>query len=142
MNMTNKFFKRVLPTISMAFMITILLAGIINWVVEKKLNNFIAFIFQVFVYLIIAYMMANLIGRIDFKSYVSYFIAESLLIYPVTMAFGIGFRWFGLNVTNLIFCSFIYLCVMIELHLYIYHLEKINVDEINSLIEKGKKKKG
>lgn len=140
--MVHKILKIFLPAISMAFTIIILLAGIINWIVDKNLSNFVAFIFEVFVYLIITCIMDELIGRIDFKSYIGHFISESLLIYPVTMIFGIRFRWFGLSVTNLLFCSFIYLCVMIGIHLYFYILEKINVAEINSLLEEGRRKNG
>jgi hypothetical protein len=71
-----------------------------------------------------------------------HFIAESILIYPITIFFSVRFRWFKLSVTNLLFYSVVYLGVMIGIHLYFYYLDKSYVAEINSLLEEGRRKNG
>lgn len=140
--MVHKILKTFLPAISMAFMIIILLAGFINQILYDNQNGFISFIFEVFVYLIITCIIDELIGRIDFKSYIGHFLSESILIYPITIFFSVIFGWFAMNVVNLILYSVIYLCIMIGIHLYFYYIEKMNVTEINRLLEEGRRKNG
>lgn len=136
--MVNKIMKVYLPSISMAFTMIILMSGISNWLVEKELNDFVSFSFGLFGFLIIIHILIELIGRINFKTYRSYFITKTILLYPITMFLGIRFKWFGFSVTNLIVCTFIYLCVMAGIQRYFYRLEMINVDEINSLLQNRK----
>lgn len=138
--MVNKIIKVYLPSISMAFTMIILMSGIRNWLVEKELNDFVGFSFELFAFLVIIHILVELIGRIDFKTYRSYFITKTAFLYPITMFFGIRFKWFGFSVTNLIVCTFIYSCVMAGIQLYFHRLEMINVDEINSLLENRKNK--
>ncbi|WMJ86116.1 hypothetical protein [Anaerocolumna sp. MB42-C2] len=140
--MVHKILKVFLPAISMSFTIIIILAGIISWVVDKNRNSFISFVFEVFICLIITCVMDELIGKIDFKSYISHFITVSILIYPIILCFGITFKWFGLGAVNILFYSIIYFCIMIGIHIYFYYIEKNNVAEINRLLKEGKGNNG
>lgn len=137
--MVNKIYKTYIPAISMAFTVTILLAGILNWIREDTPNFFA---FEVLGYLILDCVLDAWIGKFDFKSYLSHFLVESIVIYPFTLFFCIRFRWMGLNVINLLICSVIYLCVMSGIHIYFYTIEKNNVMEINQLLEEGRKRNG
>lgn len=137
--MVHKIFKTYLPAISMAFTATILLAGIISWMIDKNTNFFA---FEVLIYLIVTCILDAWIGKINFKTYLSHFIVESILIYPITIFFGLRFRWFCLSVENVLICSLFYLVVMIGIHLYFYALEKNSVAQINHLLEEGRKKNG
>lgn len=137
--MVNKIMKTYIPGVSIAFTVTILLAGILSWVREDNPNFFA---FEVLCYLILACIFDAWIGKIDFKTYISNFLVESIAIYPLTIFFCIRFRWMGLNVHNLLICTVIYLCVMSGIHIYFYKIEKNNAIEMNQLLEEGRKRNG
>jgi hypothetical protein len=138
--MVHKLLKTYLPALSMSFTLIILLAGIVNWAQGDSRSGFISFIFEVFVYLVVTCILDELIGRIDFKTYISHFIAETLVIYPITLLFIIIFSWFEMCVFNIIFYSAIYFIVMIGIHFYFYYVTRSSTAEINHLLEEGRKK--
>ncbi|TCL55212.1 hypothetical protein EDD76_11652 [Kineothrix alysoides] len=140
--MVHKILKTYLPAISMSFTVIILLAGIVKWILEEKQDIFALFAFEVVAYLILTCILDELIGRINFKTYISHFITESILIYPITMLFAIKFRWIGMSAVNIIFCSAAYFSVMVGIHLYFYCIEKGSVAEMNRLLEEGRDKNG
>lgn len=138
--MVYKLLKTYLPAISISFMTIILLAGTVRCIIDKKQDNFVSFTFEVIIYLILTCVLDSLIGRINFKTYISHFLTESILIYPVTLFFAFKFRWIGISVMNLVFCSIIYFLVMIGIHFYFYYIERNCVAELNCLL-KGRENK-
>ncbi len=140
--MVHKVLKTYLPAISMSFMAIILLAGIVRWILGEKQDIFVLFAFEVVAYLILTCILDELIGKINFKTYISHFITESVLIYPVTIIFAIKFRWIGMSAINIILCSVVYFSVMAGIHLYFYCIEKDSVAEMNRLLEERRNKNG
>ncbi|HHV08656.1 MAG TPA: hypothetical protein GXX75_00030 [Clostridiales bacterium] len=140
--MVHKVLKTYLPAISMSFTVIILFAGIVKWILGEKQDVFVLFAFEVVAYLILTCILDELIGRINFRTYISHFITESVLIYPITMLFAIKFRWIGVTAINIILCSVAYFFVMVGIHLYFYYIEKNNVAEMNRLLEEGRDKNG
>jgi len=133
--MGHKMLKTYLPAISMSFMVIILLAGVIKWILEKKQDIFVSFAFEVAAYLVVTCILDELIRQINFKSYLGHFMTESVLIYPVTIFFAVRFNWFAINAGNMVFYSVVYFLVMTGLHLYFYYMEKSSVEELNRLLD-------
>ena len=133
--MVRKVLKTYIPAISMCFTVIILLAGIINFVREGRQNLFIVFAFEVAGYLILTCIFDELIGRLDFKTYLGHFLTETALLYPVNLFFALKFNWIGANTISILLCSAVYFFVMVVIHLYFYYMEKSSAEEINQLLE-------
>jgi hypothetical protein len=133
--MVYKVLKTYIPAISMCFTVILLLAGIINLVTEGKTNLFIGFAFELVGYLVLTCILDELIGRINFKTYLGHFFAEAALLYPVNLFFAVNFNWIGINTSSIILCSIVYFFVMAAIHLYFYYMEKSSAEEINRLLE-------
>lgn len=138
--MADKILKTYIPVISMSFTAIILLAGVINLSYEREQNYFVIFAYEIAGYLILTCILNDLIGKIDFKTYLGHFLAETVILYPVTMFFALEFNWIGISIRNIILCSFIYLIVMTGNHLYFYYKEKNCAEEINRLLEERREK--
>jgi len=133
--MVHKVLKTYIPSISMCFTVIILLTGIINLVTEGSKNLFIGFAFEVAGYLILTCILDELIGRINFKTYLGHFFAEAALMYPVNLFFAVKFKWVGINTGSIILCSIVYFFIMAGIHFYFYYMEKSSAEEINRLLE-------
>ncbi len=140
--MAHKFYKMYIPAVSMSFTLIILLAGIINLLQGENRSASVYFTFQVFVYLVMTCIADELIGRIDFKTYISHFITEAILIYPITLFFAFRFRWFHMDFVNIMFYSAIYFIVMVGIHFYFYQMALSNAAEINHLLKERSVKNG
>lgn len=133
--MVHKILKTYIPAISMCFTVIILLAGIINLVTEGTKNLFIGFAFEVAGYLVLTCILDELIGKINFKTYLGHFFAEAALLYPVNLFFAVNFKWIGIHTGSIILCSIVYFFVIAANHLYFYYMEKSSAEEINRLLE-------
>ena len=138
--MINKILKTYIPVISMSFTAIILLSGVINLSYEREQNYFVIFAYEIAGYLIITCILNDLIGRINYKTYLGHFSVETALLYPVTMFFALRFRWIGNRPINIILCSLIYFLVMAGNHIYFYYMEKNCAKEINQLLEERREK--
>lgn len=138
--MENKILKTYIPAISIGFTVTILLAGILNLMYEREQNSFVVFAYQLAGYLVLTCILDDLIGRIDYKTFLGHFLTETVLLYPITMFFALKFRWIGTSTTNIALCSAIYFFVMAGNHLYFYYKEKNSAEEINRLLEEWREK--
>ena len=138
--MINKILKTYIPVISMSFTATILLSGVINLSYGREQNYFVIFAYEIAGYLILTCILNDLIGRINYKTYLGHFFAETALLYPVTMFFALRFRWISDRPINFILCSLIYFLVMAGNHIYFYYMEKNCAKEINQLLEERREK--
>jgi hypothetical protein len=138
--MVHKVLKTYIPGISMCFTAIILLAGVINLITEGKQNLFIGFAFEVAGYLILTCVLDELIGRLDFKTYLGHFFTETALLYPVNLFFAVKLKWVGFNTISILLCSAVYLFVMAANHLYFYYMEKSSAEKINQLLEEWREK--
>ena len=89
----NKFLRTYLPAFSMAFTFIILYATISNIIAGYSKDRFCFFILQVSVYLMVSVIADWLLSFIDFSKYIYHFIAEMIILYPIT----IGVAFIGKN---------------------------------------------
>lgn len=129
-----KFLKTYLPAISISFTFIILYASVNNIISGYDKEGFCIFILQVIGYLIIAMLIDFLVSLINFKKFIHHFIVETVLLYPITFGFVIIGKWFQVNITSFIWCSFIYLIAMIIIHYYFYYITKRQAVEINNIL--------
>lgn len=83
----NKFLRTYLPAFSMAFTFIILYATISNIIAGYSKDRFCFFILQVFVYLMVSVIVDWLLSFIDFSKYIHHFIAEMIILYPITISY-------------------------------------------------------
>ena len=120
----NKFLRTYLPAFSMAFTFIILYATISNIIVGYSKDRFCFFILQVFVYLMVSVIVDWLLSFIDFSKYIHHFIAELIILYPITIGVAFNITWY----------SCVYILIMIAIHCYFYYISKRQADEINNFL--------
>lgn len=131
----NKFLRTYLPAFSMAFTFIILYATISNIIVGYSKDRFCFFILQVFVYLMVSVIVDWLLSFIDFSKYIHHFIAELIILYPITIGVAFIGKWFAFNAINITWYSCVYILIMIAIHCYFYHISKRQADEINKFLK-------
>lgn len=127
--------KKYIPDFSVAFTMLVLLASITNLMNGDTRDGFILFILEAAGYLLIAVVIDYLLGKVNYKSYISQFLTETCILYPITMACGLYLHWFGWSFTKLILYTFLYLFIMVLLHYYFYRVSKKDAEEINELLK-------
>lgn len=131
----NKFLRTYLPAFSMAFTFIILYATISNIIAGYSKDRFCFFILQVFVYLMVSVIVDWLLSFIDFSKYIYHFIAEMIILYPITIGVAFIGKWFAFNAINITWYSCVYILIMIAIHCYFYHISKRQADEINKFLK-------
>lgn len=101
----NKFLRTYLPAFSMAFTFIILYATISNIIAGYSKDRFCFFILQVSVYLMVSVIVDWLLSFIDFSKYIYHFIAEMIILYPITIGVAFIGKWFAFSTINLLTAS-------------------------------------
>ena len=127
----NKFLRTYLPAFSMAFTFIILYATISNIIAGYSKDRFCFFILQVFVSVIVDWLLSF----IDFSKYIYHFIAEMIILYPITIGVAFIGKWFAFSAINITWYSCVYILIMIAIHCYFYHISKRQADEINKFLK-------
>lgn len=130
----NTILKKYVPGLSMAFFMIIFSSCLFKIFTGDTLDGFAFYIIEVTVYLIVTAVIDEIIGQIDFKSYLSNFIGETVVLYPVTLVFAWFGHWFGFRVMNLILFTCLFLLVMALIHIYFYHMSSQDAEEINRFL--------
>ena len=130
----NKFLRTYLPAFSMAFTFIILYATISNIIVGYSKDRFCFFILQVFVYLMVSVIVDWLLSFIDFSKYIHHFIAEMIILYPITIGMAFIGKWFAFSAISITWYSCVYILIMIAIHCYFYYISKRQADEINNFL--------
>lgn len=113
----NKFLRTYLPAFSMAFTFIILYATISNIIAGYSKDRFCFFILQVFVYLMVSVIVDWLLSFIDFSKYIYHFIAEMIILYPITILSLLGVSIALKNIPAIVIvaiCSFV--CYQIRIN--------------------------
>ena len=63
------------------------------------------------------------------------FIAEMIILYPITIGVAFIGKWFAFSAINITWYSCVYILIMIAIHCYFYHISKRQADEINNFLK-------
>lgn len=128
--MMERIFKIYLPSTAMTFSATILCACILNLMEGYgALSNW--WILQLFGYILTIEVVDMLLENVEFKSYLGYFVTETVIAYGLLLAFGYFGRWFSFTVGRLLPVTVIFLLIYAGIHRYFYQMAKNDADEIN-----------
>ena len=88
-----------------------------------------------YVYLMVSVIVDWLLSFIDFSKYIYHFIAEMIILYPITIGVAFIGKWFAFSAINITWYSCVYILIMIAIHCYFYHISKRQADEINNFLK-------
>ncbi|MDO5520954.1 MAG: DUF3021 family protein [bacterium] len=135
----NAILKKYLPGLSMGFSIVVLAGCGMKLVTGDELNGFALFIIELAGYLVMAALVDALVARINFKSYLSNFICETAILYPITLITAWIGSWFGMRLKNIVFFSIMFIVIMAVIHIYFYYMMKQEAEQINEYLRVRKK---
>lgn len=131
----EKIRKVYIPSTTIAFTLVVLWTSAGNVMNGIKNNGYGIFILQLFVYLIAAQACDILLSKIEFKSYLSYFLTEAGIFYGIMLLFAYFGKWFPFQIKNLVGTTVMFFAVCVYVHYYFYKIRKAEADEINRLLE-------
>ena len=126
--------KVYIPAVTISFTMVMVLASVVKFLQHDDIDGFAVFAIELFGYLIVTEVVDWLLCRIDFKSYFSHFLVESIALYPIMMVFAFRGRWFGFRPSNIIMATCIFLLVIAYIHYHFYQLDKADSERINTLL--------
>lgn len=127
--------KKYIPGMSMAFFLIIFISSCIKLITKEPLEGFAVYVVEMAGYLVIAAIVDAFVSLIDFKSYITSFLCETVLLYPITLLFAWMGHWFGIRCSNILLFTALFIFIMVAIHIYFYYITKQEADYINELIE-------
>ncbi len=130
----KQFLKIYLPSASITFSLTTVCTCVINLVngFSTQRNSWLL---ELFGFILMVDALDWILGNINFKSFLSYAVTEMLIAYIGLLLFGYFAKWFSFFDTSFIYATIIFCIVFPVIHLYFYHLSRMNADEINKMLE-------
>ena len=92
--------------------------------------------FEVLAYLIIFTIFDHILGLINFKSNLTYTLAETGTAYVLFLIFGYVFHWISFTFTNLLGTTLLFLFIATIGITYLTYRHKLRTKELNDLIQK------
>lgn len=132
MFMKNLLLNRI-PSICICFTIVILAGILCNWIFGEAQSVYPLFLFG---WLTICQGIDWLISRIDFRNWMAYCLTESIVLYIVSFAAGLGLKWMNFTWDSVIAFTVIFLVVDGFIFWYFRRRQEILAEEINELIKK------
>ncbi|WMJ88011.1 DUF3021 family protein [Anaerocolumna sp. MB42-C2] len=126
-------FNKYLSAVAIAYLFITLISDFFNLIIYNV--NFSSLHFELVVYLIIAVTLDAILYHVVFTRFLTHFLIETMLLYPVTLAFAYFGHWFLFHIGNLITNSLIYLSIISIIHIYFYHMAKEEAKEMNKLLD-------
>ena len=115
----NKFLRTYLPAFSMAFTFIILYATISNIIAGYSKDRFCFFYFcRCLLFFMVSVIVDWLLSFIRFSKYIYHFIAEMIILYPITIGVAFIGKWFAFSAINITWYSCVYILIMIAIHCY------------------------
>ncbi len=124
-----------LPSTAIAFTAVILGVSVLNLIegYEYQSNRWIL---EVFGYIILMEFLDVLLGKIEFKHYLGYFLVEAVTGYALLLGiFGYVGKWFSYTPSRIAQVTVMYLLVLAYIHYYFYRRSKSSADEINEILK-------
>lgn len=126
-----------LPSAAMTFTMVLLGVSVLNLAEGCKYQNNI-WILEVFGCIVLMEFLDVLLGKIEFKRYLSYFCAEAAAGYVLLfVVFGYFGNWFSYTPGRIAQITVMYLLVLACVHYYFYYRAKSSADEMNRMIKES-----
>ena len=134
----ERLLKMYLPCTGITFMATIVCMCVSNLLEGYTcLDNRV--VLQILGFIIGMEGINGLLGRIEFKSYVTYFLVEAGISYIILLLCNYFWNWFSFTPGRMLKVTIIFLLIMAAVHYYFYCLAKSSADEINELLQEKEK---
>lgn len=128
--MKNILFTRI-PSICICFTLIV----VVNWALNLLWGNEVSpFLMILFVWLIACQVIDLLVSKIEFRKWSHYCIAESAVLYLLSLLFYRLFMWDSMDVPILVSFSVIFLATDGFIFWYFRKRQEIQAKEINELI--------
>jgi hypothetical protein len=124
-----------IPAISFYFTITVLISSISNLLEGYRSMGNLGLI-EIFLFITLCNIINIFVNKIDFKSYISYVLTESSIIYVLFLLFCYITHWIEFSMMRFIYVTIIYILITIIGYFYFYQRHKMNSDEVNQLLKK------
>lgn len=113
------------------FTVVLLIYSLIN--VRFSIGNM--YVLELFGVVVAAFVIWNLVGKIRFKSYIGFWMAEYAAMYVLIIVGGLALKWYDFAVRNMVVISGEFVVTMAVITYVLVKKEKIECDEINELIK-------
>lgn len=126
-----------LPSAAITFTMVLVFVSLQNlWMGYEYQSNI--WILEVFGYIFSMEVVDALIGRIEFRHYLSYFAVEAVIGYVLLFAvFGYFGDWFSYTPGSVLQATILYLLILSFIHYYFYSRSKSSANEINEMLNKS-----
>ena len=121
--------------VAIDFTLVLLIYSIIN--IKFYTGN--VYILELFGIVAAAVCIWNIIGKINFKSYIGFFSIEYLAMYAVTIGGVFALKWYDFTMSNVIILSIEFIVTIAVITYVLVKRERIECDEINELINERMK---
>lgn len=117
--------------VAIDFTVVLLIYSLIN--VRFSIGNM--YVLELFGVVVAAFVIWNLVGKIRFKSYIGFWMAEYAAMYVLIIVGGLALKWYDFAVRNMVVISGEFIVTMAVITYVLVKKEKIECDEINELIK-------
>lgn len=117
--------------VAIDFTLVLLIYSLIN--VRFSIGNM--YVLELFGVVVAAFVIWNLVGKIRFKSYIGFWMAEYAAMYVLIIVGGLALKWYDFAVRNMVVISGEFVVTMAVITYVLVKKEKIECDEINELIK-------
>lgn len=126
--------KIFLPSLGITFTGGILFCCFYNLLIGNRYLD-INFLLQFFGFFILTELLDILLGKVPFKTYLGYFLTETILFYILLLVIGYWGYWYSFTLRSLGSISIYYMVSISFIHYYFYRVSKFKADEINRLLK-------
>nr|WP_317399654.1 hypothetical protein [uncultured Gemmiger sp.] len=130
--MKHLFWNRI-PSVCICFTLIILSSVLVNVVYGVETS---VFPIVVFGWIVICQAIDWLISFLNFKSWWTYCLTESLILYTASFAVGTSLHWFALEPAGILTFTAIFMVVDALLFWYFRYRQKLMADEINMYLQR------
>ena len=81
-------------------------------------TDFVSLFCRCLFILLVSVIVDWLLSFIDFSKYIYHFIAEMIILYPITIGVAFIGKWFAFSAINITWYSCVYILIMIAIHCY------------------------
>lgn len=130
----NKFMKIYLPGTCIVFTLGMLSTIIIN-ALYGDFGFYHIYMLEFLGCIILFQILDQVIAKINFKTYKSYFITEYTVMLCVYLVVGALFNWFNFNLKSAIVIAIPFTLIFLGIHYYFRGVFKREADQMNQLLK-------
>lgn len=130
----KRFLEIYLPSITLTFTAVILCTSVLNLIQGYEGLSY-RWILQLCGYILVVEAVDVVLGKIEFRSYLGYFLTEAVISYGCMLAFGYFGNWFSFTAGTLFTITVMFFLIFGAVHTYFFQRAKSNADEINQMLQ-------